>query len=157
MCEPTPWGVPDDGPAMTPIPNQFQHESGSTLLQWRVYTPADGTAGIEAVQSYVNSCVPSEERAVSPTSLVNTNTKNSFRSLFLVNSIGDQTVPGRQIFDMQCVLNNAGVNPSNYTVLQIADPPYDKAHALNLWPAPDPNTGRTVGGDVIAFFHQYLD
>jgi acetyl esterase/lipase len=112
---------------------------------------------IEAVENYVNSCVPSQQRMVSPISLVNTNTKNSFKSLFLVNSIGDRTVPGRQIFDMQCVLNNAGVNPADFTLLQITDGSYNDAHALNLWPAPDPNTGRTVGADVIAFFHQHLD
>ncbi len=119
------------------------------------HTKDDGF--IEAVQNYVNSCVPSAQRMVSPVSLVNTSTKTFFKPLFLVNSSGDPTVPGRQIFDMQCVLSNAGVDPAAYTVLQITDEPFDKAHALDLWPAPDPNTGRTVGGDVIAFFLRNLD
>jgi hypothetical protein len=113
---------------------------------------------IGAIQNYVGSCLPADQRKVSPVSLVTFNIKNFFKPLYLVHASLDPVVPYRQVDDMACALTQGGVDPSDYKIVHVTDDPYNKEHAINLWRAPlpgDPNH-KKIGDDVMVFLHANL-
>jgi acetyl esterase/lipase len=113
-----------------------------------------GNCNIETVSGAVGA------REASPVYQINRATLTDFRPMFMVQAETDDTNPHRQIDDIVNALQNADVDPCEYTVSYV--PASDGGgHALVLWSQHDPNypdcPSHTIGDSVIAFFHEHLE
>lgn len=112
---------------------------------------------IEAVQNYTNTCDRMIQKSFSPVSIVKTPTARiPFKPIFLINGSMDPMVPSRQIFDMVCALQSAGVNPALFPLLRLIDPQFREDHAFALWRDPLDDGSGQVRDRVFAFLHTYL-
>ena len=121
------------------------------------YTPNPLPGFIQTMENYTNSCDPTYQRGKSPVSLV-TSATSDIKPIFVVNTDQDP-MPFHQIIDVQCVLEDAGVNPNLYQVLTV---PNSTAHAFEYWhdwdgiPTVPPNPTRTVASHVVDFLDAHL-
>ena len=108
---------------------------------------------IQVFENYTNTCDLDEQRALSPVSLV---TYSDIHPIMIANSL-DDPMPYRQLLDMECALQEEGVDPSLYSVLTIPG----NQHAFNYWNDWDgescpPGPCNTWATHIIVFLDAHL-
>jgi hypothetical protein len=108
---------------------------------------------IQIIENYTNTCDLEEQKALSPVSLL---TYPNIHPIMVSNSL-EESMPYRQLLDIQCALQAQEVDQSLYEVVTI---PGDE-HAFNYWNNWDgascpPGPCRTWGSHVIAFLDAHL-
>ncbi len=106
-------------------------------------------------ENYTYTCVPNDQRTVSPVAKISSSTPGSFRPMYIINSEKDP-MPFHQIIDLQCGLEGVGVNTSLYEVHIIPD---SSEHAFEYWRTWDGVGGSLIhdwGYHVITFLDSYL-
>ncbi len=108
---------------------------------------------IQVIENYTNTCDLDEQKALSPVSLV---TYADIHPIMIMNSLED-SMPYRQLLDMECALQTEGVDPGLYSVVTIPG----NQHAFNYWFDLDDSLCtvlpcRTWGDHVIDFLDAHL-
>ena len=116
-----------------------------------------GYEGLESfiytVQNYTNSCVLSEQKSVSPVAVLKSESEQTFKPLYLVNSEMD-SMPWHQIEDMRCALVDKSINAALYTIRTIAG---KSDHSFDLWLDQVNLPLRTkVRDEVLAFLEDHV-
>lgn len=106
------------------------------------------------IENYTNTCIPDDQRALSPVAKVDSSTASSFKPIYIINSEHDP-MPFHQIVDLKCAIERKGVNTSKYDVVTIPD---SREHAFDYWFTWDgaSNPVKTRGDHVMDFVSSHL-
>jgi hypothetical protein len=117
---------------------------------------------IDDAENYTNTCVridPNpdnpDQKKVSPVARVTTPTETvPFIPMYLINSDGDP-MPPHQLIDLQCTIQNAGVDSTKYKILTLQN---NTKHAFAYWDDYDGATPQQhrVRDDVVGYLDTYL-
>lgn len=112
---------------------------------------------VKDIENYTNLCQQSDQLthngvAISPVSLVKSESEQSFKQAYLINSWGD-SMPYRQILDIQCKFQSVGILTTRYQVLTTNT----GNHSFHIWLDYDNSTPpKRVRDDVIKFLDDHL-
>lgn len=108
---------------------------------------------VQNIDNYTNLCERTAQLPLSPVSFVRPESQQSFKPMIVVNSASDP-MPYAQILDVQCALQNAGIDNSKYRAITI---PNTDLHAFDYWRTPDGQVPpRRIRDDVFAFFEDHM-
>jgi len=107
---------------------------------------------VNDIVNYTGTCSLTDEFNVSPVAKVKAESEQAFKPAFFINSEGD-SMPYRQILDIQCALQAASIPNADYEVLTT----HTIHHSFQLWHDRDPqDTTKRVRERVLEFFGAHL-